>query len=490
MLKKLFLFIAFASCCALASAQDWGGRYVYEYLDEDKTLALGDLYLIPVGPDKAEFLLTVTMKDDGYTMVYDSAGEPVQLTGSQFVYKFPEFDYTLTFDLAPEVDEGVPMENTVMISEHLGEGAPPYPVDIMIDAYYRRDPDYFVAPNGYMYHVSGETCALAGGGLYRGRVDLPSTVVGPFGRVYKVSGIETDAFAFSQKLTQVTISDAGQRVAPGALTYTEIPYDWDKIAKPFFAYPGPERDCFVIPWEEGYVRPEIGLPWVIFKQNVAPAQKCGDTTAKEGAMAGRVDQDFRLTKGVFYQLQASKDEVNKMFRGYDAMEIEALVADADFVAFHTFPAFGRWKFPEAERSASSDVEEQVAKMYGREVMYSRRAAWLRNGYGELDIVEFTHKDHQAMVVFAWVNGGEVEATACLTTDIESEFEDSGVWNVDDEGTYGIPDVVTIAQDPDGAVTIFLAKNAAESITCFALHQKGDKLELIEIDQWYRFVDVL
>ena len=84
----------------------------------------------------------------------------------------------------------------------------------------------------------------------------------------------------------------------------------------------------------------------------------------------------------------------------------------------------------------------------------------------------------------------MEATACLTTEIESEFEDSGVWNVDDEGTYGIPDVITIAQDPEGAVTIFLAKNSPESVTCFALHQNGGKLEKIDFDQWYRYVDIL
>ena len=52
------------------------------------------------------------------------------------------------------------------------------------------------------------------------------------------------------------------------------------------------------------------------------------------------------------------------------------------------------------------------------------------------------------------------------------------------------DVITIAQDPEGAVTIFLAKNSPESVTCFALHQNGSKLEKIDFDQWYRYVDIL
>ena len=161
----------------------------------------------------------------------------------------------------------------------------------------------------------------------------------------------------------------------------------------------------------------------------------------------------------------------------------------DFVAFHTFPAFGRWKYPEKVQNAPKAIVNQVARKYGREVMYSRRVAWLRDGYGELDLVEFQHKNHQAMVVFAWVNGDDVAATCSLTTEIESEFEDADVWNVDDDGTFGIPDVVTIVRDPEGNVIIFLAKNSPESITCFALRQVGDKLERIDFDQWYRYVDI-
>ena len=485
--------------CALAIlfggavlAQDWGGHYMMEYLDGESSVATGDLYLVPVGAGQAEFLLTITMKGDGYTIVYDSTDGPVTVAGDEIVWRFPGegFDYTLTMDLSPEAQEGVPMENTIMLTEHLGEGAPPYPVDLDIAGYYRRDPACFVTPDGYMYRMTGNTCVLAMGGIYSGKVELPKTVFGPFGKVFRVSGIESDAFAYSRHVTQVSIQDAQQRVAPGALTYTEVPYDWSKITMPFFAYPGPARDKFVIPYYDGFERPENIFPWVIFKQSVAPARQCDNTIADENSLAGRVDQDFGRTKGVFYELQVPKEDIAKMFRGYQAIEIEALVADADFVAFHTFPAFGRWKHPEPEKSASAEVEKQVSGMYGREVMYSRRVAWLRNGYGELDMVEFKHKNHQAMVVFAWVNGGEVEATACLTTEIESEFEDSGVWNVDDEGTYGIPDVITIAQDPEGAVTIFLAKNSPESVTCFALHQNGSKLEKIDFDQWYRYVDIL
>ena len=94
-----------------------------------------------------------------------------------------------------------------------------------------------------------------------------------------------------------------------------------------------------------------------------------------------------------------------------------------------------------------------------------------------------------MVVFAWIGNGEIYATCDIKREIESESEDSSVWNVDDDGTYGIPDVVSIALDPEGCANIFMAKNSPESITCFVLHQVGDRFELVPVDQWYRYVDI-
>ena len=75
--------------------------------------------------------------------------------------------------------------------------------------------------------------------------------------------------------------------------------------------------------------------------------------------------------------------------------------------------------------------------------------------------------------------------------LEREFEGDGtysVWNVDDEGLYGIPNLVSIAIDPEGGVNLFLTKDSPESVTCFILHQEGDRLRYIDAGQWYRFVD--
>ena len=122
-------------------------------------------------------------------------------------------------------------------------------------------------------------------------------------------------------------------------------------------------------------------------------------------------------------------------------------------------------------------------------MYSRRVANIRqgSGVGELSLVEFEHKDGEAMVVFVWRNADDDFAMGDLSVKLTEESEEYGVWDIDDEGRYGIPDVVTIALDPREDVTVFLAKNSPEAIECYAWHQVGDRLEYVEYGSWYRFI---
>ena len=492
MARRFFAAAALCLCCVFAAAQDWGGRYTVDFMDGEEVLAKGELCLVPLSPSSSEFFLCVTRKD-GAIIVYDSTDAPAERRGESLVWRYPssDYDYILTMELSPESPGGIPMENTIRITETVGSGTAPYNIGLSPDGYYRRDPDFFVAPNGYMYRKSsdGNTCTLAFGGIYAGEVQLPQQVIGPFGKSFRITGIDQNAFTASRNLTQVALYDSSQRVEPGTLSFTGVPYDWDKISKPRFAYPDKTKTRYAVPAEPGTKSPENANQWVIFKQNVAPCVQSGNTCSDGNKRCGRVDQAFDSTMGLFYTLSEPKDIAKTMFKGYQNYEIEALIADQDFVAFHTFPSFSRWKYPEKELEAKSAIVKQVAKKYGRTPMYSRRAAWLRDGTGELDIIEFEHRNHQAMVVFAWIGNGEIYATCELKTNIESEFEDSGVWNVDDDGRYGIPDVVTIALDPEGRANIFLAKNSPESIDCFCLHQVGDRFEIVPISQWYRFVDI-
>lgn len=492
MARRFFAAAALCLCCVFAAAQDWGGRYTVDIMDGETVCAKGELCLVPLGPGSSEFFLSVT-RSDGAVIVYDSQDGPAELRDGCLVWRYPseEYDYTLTMELHPETSSGIPMENTVRITETVGSGTAPCNIGLSPDGYYRRDPDYFVAPNGYMYRKApdGNSCTLAFGGIYAGEVQLPQQVIGPFGKSFKVTGIDQNTFTASRNLTQVALSDGSQRVAPGALSFTGVPYDWEKISKPVFSYPDKSKTRFAVPAEPGTEAPEDGAKWVIFKQNLAPCVLSGNTCGDGGKRCGRVDMAFDSTMGFFYTVTEPREAIASMFKGYQNYEIEALIAEQDFVAFHTFPSFGRWKFPEKEQEAKSAIVKQIAKKYGRTPKYSRRAAWLRDGTAELDIVEFEHKNHQAMVVFAWIGKGEIYATGSLTREVEPGSEDFSVWNVDDEGTYGIPDVVTIALDPEGRANIFLAKNSPESIDCFCLHQVGDRFEIVPISQWYRFVDI-
>ncbi len=487
-MKRLIL----TACLLLAGlslgAQDWGGHYMMEIPEQ----AIGDLYLVPVSPSEAEFLLVVK-RPDGTQIVYDSAGSPVRLEEGSFIWRHPspEFDYSISFDLNPVNDEGVPVEGSILVTESLLSETPPHVIGSGPEGLYHRDGRCFVTPDGYMYRINdaGNACTLSCGGLYTEIVSLPQSVKGPFGRMYPVLGVDSDAFRYCRGITKVEPYDDRQYFSPGALMCTDITYEFSVSPLPYFAYPDKSLSRFVIPYFPEIDTPEDTFQWVIFKQNLAPAVISGDTTGDNTKRDGRVDGAFDSTKGIYYTLQSPREEISKMFRGYTSIEVEGLVANRWFVANHTFPAFGRWKFPEKEVSASKAIESAMSRKTGRPVMYSRKAAWLRDGTGELDIVEYEHKDHQAMVSFVWQSKGKVIASTSITTDIESEYEDYSVWNVDDEGRYGIPDVVTIALDRDGAVTIYLAKNAPESINCFALHQEGSTFRLVNFDQWYRFVDL-
>lgn len=495
MLMLLPLLLAAGNLFAAPDIPWWAGRYEMKVYPNDadweEPIATAVLILIPEGPESAIFNLTVRGKDGGFQL-YDTDIQGIPVVDDVIRYNFPEedFDYSLIVRLSPSPSEYAYQDGRcveVLVESNI-EGNP-YGDDVDPAGFYRFDPDYFVDNNGYMYYRGPKdvTCQLARGGIYEGKVTLPERVFDRDGKLVHVSGIAADAFMDSRLVNEVEITNPEQRVAPGAFSFTSIPYSWEAMNRPRFAYPDNTKQRFVSPLYAESTYDENPYQWIVFKQNVAPAMLSKDTHKNENLKCGRADFDFDNVEGVYYETLIDKKETARMFKGYEPYEIEALVADQAFVAFHTFPAYSRWKYPEKEQKANSRVVNQVARMYGREVMYSRRAAWLRDGSAELDIVEFNHTDDEAMVVFVWTGRGEIYATCPLTAQLDPDDAHS-VWNVDDEGRYGIPDIVSIALDPDGRVNIFVAKNSPESITCFLLHQEGDKLEMINADQWYRFID--
>lgn len=471
----------------------WGGKYTLSLTDDaGKAYANGVLYLVPGGEHATSFFLSL-VRDDGSALVYDTDNQPIPVKDGRIVFYYPdeEIDYSIEVDLHPTDEAGNPLENCVSLKEFLRSECPPYNLDLSPDGIWKQDTAVFADENGYLYRKNAKdgTCLLTRGGIYEGKITLPASARDSKGKTLKVAGIESEAFMDSRMVSQVVLSKPEEQwVWPGAFSFTTIPYDWKRIHLPFYCYPNQDKTRIAVPMEESDNPPAEESQWLIFKQNAAPCKLSEDRHRNSDLSCGRRDGNFEATQGLYYSPSITKTESNKMFRGYESYEIEALIADREFVAFHTFPSFSRWKFPEPQQNASSAVVKKVCKMYGRQSLYGKRAAWFRDGTGELDIVEFTHKDGQATVCFVYQVKGEIYATTTLSTKLTDGEEDFSVWNVDDDGTYGIPDVVSIAVDPDGYCNFFLAKNSPESVTCFILHQVEDRLEILDVDQWYRFIE--
>ena len=499
MKKLLFLLPLLLAAPGLKAAPDvpwWAGRYempIYsDGPDGQNRIATAVLVLLPESKESAIFNLTVR-GEDGIFQNYDTDNQGLPVVDDVIRYNFPEedFNYSLIVRLNPSPSEYAYQEGRcveVLVESDI-EGNP-YGDGVDPAGFYLFDKHYFVDPHNYLFYRGDKevTCVMARGGIYEGTIQLPERVHDREGNLVYVSGIAADAFMDSRLVTAVEITNPEQRVAPGAYSFTSIPYSWDALVKPMFCYPNKTRQRFVVPLYENETFDENPHQYIVFKQNVMPAMLAKDTHKNGDLKCGWAGWDFENIQGLYYETLIDKKETAKMFKGYDYMEIEALVANQDFVAFHTFPSFSRWKYPEKEQEANAKLVAKVARMFGREVMYSNRCAWLRDGSAELDIVEFQHKDGEAMVAFVWSGRGEIYATGTLTTEIEEGYEEFSVWNVDEDGVYGIPHIISIALDPDGCVNIFVTKVSPESFTCYILHQVGDKLEKIDADQWYMYID--
>ena len=135
------------------------------------------------------------------------------------------------------------------------------------------------------------------------------------------------------------------------------------------------------------------------------------------------------------------------------------------------------------------LEKQMEARYDRTLRQSRYIGNLREEDGRVGIFEFEPRDGEAMIVIAWVLGGKVRATYVKTTELDpEEGGEFSVWNVDDDGSYGIPNLLCVAFDHHDNVILFLEHGAPESRNMFGLRQQGDQFQLFGEEQWYVFVD--
>lgn len=340
--------------------------------------------------------------------------------------------------------------------------------------------------NGYRYQFveDGAKLELSAGGNYAGTVQVPASVtVG--GRTYPVTGIAANAFRDNADVTEVNYDRMTQYVGPSAFYRSGMHYYWSASEIPQYVYPSQDFSQFILQQEVAeWARP---IPrWMFFKHNYAPLTFVKDQLKDESMQWGYSPWHADRMQGVFFEMRVPDAVKKAMFRGYDAQEVIGLAMDGEFAAFHRFPAFSRWKWGEKEQSMGAALEKQMETRYGRKLRQSRYIGHLREEDGRVGIFEFEPKEGEAMVVIAWTQGGKVKATYVMTTEIDPDEGEFSVWNVDDDGTYGIPALLCVAFDKHDNVILWFNHNAPESLNLFGLRQQGDQLQLFGEDQWYRY----
>ena len=352
------------------------------------------------------------------------------------------------------------------------------------------DPDngFVTDENGYRYqYVDGLKLELCAGGRYAGTVNVPRTlVVG--GKELEVAGIAADAFRDNKEVTDVNYDRDTQYVGPAAFYRSGIHYYWDSgYSLPKYVYPS-DNSVYYVLQSEIYEWDRNTPRWMFFKHNYAPLTFDEDLLKDEDLKWGYSPwmADDKGMQGIYFEMQVPDKVKKDMFRGYDPQEVIGLAMEARFAAFHRFPPFSRWKWGEQEQSMSASLEKQMETRYGRTLVQSRYIGHLREEDGRVGIFEFEPVDGEAMIVIAWTQGGKVKATYVKTTEIDPEY--GSVWNVDDDGTYGIPALLCVAFDRHDNVILWFNHPAPESMNLFGLRQQGDQLQPFSEEQWYVFVD--
>ena len=449
------------------------GIYSYEDIGETGKISIAF-------NKKGELWFSVfVINEDGHTAeLTPENGEWIPVKNNKFSYniKTDNLDYTLEGEFFPD-------ENLLELKDHFNAGGTPFGMGMYLGAHYRHEDGSFATSDGYMYELidEGTTARLVRGGRYSGVVQVPDAVKFN-GEEYPVVGIGEEAFTGNYDVTEVRMGAKDQFIMPGAFWGSGIPYDWESLTTPSYVYPDKDFFAFVSASARDDEYDYSMDNWVIFKQNYGRLYFVKDNSKDEDAKWGCFQANPDIAQGIHYELRTYDELRKKMFRGYTSFEVIALAADSQFAAFHRFPSFSRWKYPEQEVPLDLVYEQEIEKMFGRKIMYSRRVAELRNENRCFGMVEFEHKGKEAKVAFVWIDYGTITATYTKTAEFDPE-EPYSIWNVDLE-EYGTPEVLSIALDPQDNPIIWINHQAPESINLMGLRKVGDKLVPFGEDQWY------
>lgn len=450
--------------------------------DEGDYAREGTVTVIFDGQGKAWFKLNLGRKD-GATAIL-SAEDWIPAGNRQFDYNYKDgsVDYTMHVRLTSD--------DKLVISEDFNAGGSPYGMGMTAGGDYELDQSYVAAENGYLFHYVREASELelCAGGFYSGQVFVPEAVYCKGGVTMEVAGVAAKAFWGNEAVKDVNWDRGSQYVGPAAFYRSGMHYYWEGgYGLPGYVYPSENFQQFVRQDEVPEWDRTTPL-WMFFKHNYAPLTYVEDLLKDESLKWGYNPwmADDKGMQGLYYEMRVPSAVKKDMFRGYDAGEVIGLAMDSRFAAFHRFPPFSRWKWGEKEQTMGATLEKQMATRYGRTLVQSRYIGNLREEDGRVGIFEFEPKDGEAMIVIAWVLGGKVKATYVQTTNINPEY--GSTWNVDDDGTYGIPELLCVAFDLHDNVILWFNHSAPESQNIFGLRQQGDQLQLFGEEQWYVFVD--
>lgn len=299
-----------------------------------------------------------------------------------------------------------------------------------------------------------------------------------------VTIIGTDAFSGNTQLKSCYCKNPDVLIEARAFMNCIGMSEYQSSLPPIFAYTKPSQDkadrqFFIHPTSEkdGYYE---AYTWAFFKNRHNGIKYLGFSNADDENAMECYCANLNRVRSANFQLR-KPSQVNAMFSGYASPEQDVVILDNNYVSTHHFPSFSRWCYGEAEVNMSSEFVSQMQRNYGRKVRYSYQAAKVSDDGREqqVAVTEFEITRNEAMVVTSWVVDGDPVCSWVETQVVGSDYnpEEGSLWNVDDDGAYGIPSVLLIAQDDRGNVELFLRHSAPETNHYMHLKQKGNTLSL-------------
>ena len=297
-MKKLLLpVIGLLLTVTLSAQTSLGGRYFNLIWAEDGNTLFSENNLTLIPHDGTyDFSISVKMHDGTHAWVGTDEVGTLKVENGNLWYIHPNknYDFELEIILHPVDEDGQPIEDSIQIIEHKGDTGSPYPDEVCFEGIYSRVYPVFTDDKGYLYQMKGEDiCELINGGLYEGTVTVPRTVYYPLlDAQAEVVGIAEDAFSGCYDLEAVSFENPDIYIGPSAFMGSGIPYDYESILKPKFAYPNQDFSIFVVPTEESVAPEQEQNMWMVFKQNIQPVWQSGNTASDEEKDLGRADFDF------------------------------------------------------------------------------------------------------------------------------------------------------------------------------------------------------